>query len=89
MAAKKLVWLSEYCYSRYEHDGFAKLVMSKQNLYLTMEDTCFNVFNNENELVEKISIPQNEKGLDTCDRIQLGLLILKKYNPQNKIEFVE
>lgn len=80
------LWLSEYCFSRYEHDGFAKLVMSKQNLYLTMENACFKVFNNDNVIVEEIPIPQNESGFDTTDRIQLGLNILKKYNPSHSDE---
>ena len=73
--------LGEYSYSMYNNEERDKLFVIKEDkeVYLSMENDCYKVFDkSNNELIETIEIPQNEEGLDTSDRVNIGCDIIKR-----------
>lgn len=75
------LWLGEYSYSMYNNEERDKLFVIKEDkeVYLSMENDCYKVFDkSNNELIETIEIPQNEEGLDTSDRVNIGCDIIKR-----------
>ncbi len=73
--------IGNYSYSMYNNDDkLDKLRLSKQKLYLTLENNEYKVFNAEtNEVIEVRRIRQNDKGIDVEDRVEVGLQLLNKY----------
>lgn len=82
LAGHENLELGNYAYSKYENEGAEKLFMPSVKKYLTVEADCYKVFDysdDENEvLVETIAIPQQD-GIDTTDRIEIGLNIINRY----------
>ena len=71
--------LENYSYTRY-NQGVDKLRLNNQKMYLTLVDNVFSVFNEEEEQpIETRVIAQNENGIDTEDRVEVGLSLLDKY----------
>ena len=75
--------LGNYAYSEYRDNGGAKLFIPSKNLYLTMQEQSYKVYDSTDtdtpKLIEELLIPQ-EENIDTVDRIALGLGLVKKYN---------
>ncbi|MBR1932981.1 MAG: DUF262 domain-containing protein [Prevotella sp.] len=69
--------LDNYSYTRY-NEGVDKLRLGKQGKYLTLTDNVYNIYDEEGSLLESRAISQNENGIDTEDRVKVGLQILKK-----------
>ena len=71
--------LENYSYTRYNQD-VDKLRMNSQKMYLTLIDNVYRVYKDEEEQpIETRVIMQNDNGIDTEDRVEVGLSILDKY----------
>ena len=71
--------LENYSYTRY-NQGVDKLRLNNQKMYLTLVDNVYSVFNDEEKQpIETRVIAQNENGIDTEDRVEVGLSLLDKY----------
>jgi len=70
--------LDNYSYTRY-NEGVDKLRLGKQGKYLTLTDNVYNIYDEDGSLIESRAISQNENGIDTEDRVKIGLQILKKH----------
>ena len=71
--------LGNYSFSEYNNGGKDKLHLTNQKLLLALDDNVYTIYDENNEEVETRSIIQNEKGLDTEDRVQVGLQLLNKH----------
>lgn len=82
IASNKTSGLQEpnnYSFSEYTNGRKDKLFMKKQDLYLTLDDDIYSICRNNGEMIESRRIAQNENGIDTEDRILVGLQLLNKY----------
>lgn len=71
--------LENYSYTRYNQD-VDKLRLNSQKMYLTLVDNTYSIFTDEeNQLIESRAIVQNGNGIDTEDRVEVGLSLLDKY----------
>ncbi len=70
---------SNYSFTEYNNGRKDKLIMSKQNLSMTLDDNVYTIINENGEEIEKRYISQNEQGIDTEDRVMAGLELLNKY----------
>ena len=74
--------LEKYSYSKYHNEGTDKLYIPDKGLYLTVEKDCYKVLRQttgeKDERVDTIEIPHNADSIDTADRIEIGLSVLKK-----------
>ena len=77
--ADKGLELGDYSYSQYNSGGLDKLRMTKQKLYLTLADNEYKIWNNDGKEMDACLIRQNETGIDVEDRVEVGLLLIKKY----------
>lgn len=77
--ADKGLELGDYSYSQYNSGGLDKLRMTKQKLYLTLADNEYKIWNNDGKEMDACLIKQNETGIDVEDRVEVGLLLIKKY----------
>ena len=68
--------LGNYSYSMYNNEGLDKLYLNDRQMYLTLNENVYTMWNANGEIIETCAIPQNEKGIDTDDRIQIGLRML-------------
>ena len=77
--AKKGLELGNYSYSMYNNEGADKLYLRNQKLYLTLLDNTYTMYRDNGEIIDSQIIPQNENGIDTEDRILIGLRMLNNY----------
>ena len=75
--------LDNYSYSRYNetidgHKGKDKLRLSNGN-YLTLADNVYNIYDENNELLDSHQIVQNDAGIDIEERVEIGLQMIKKW----------
>ena len=77
--ADKGLELGDYSYSQYNSGGLDKLRMTRQKLYLTLADNEYKIWNNDGKEMDACLIKQNETGIDVEDRVEVGLLLIKKY----------
>jgi hypothetical protein len=71
--------LENYSYTRY-NQGVDKLRLNSQKMYLTLVDNVYRVYNDEeDQLIDSRIIVQNDNGIDTEDRVEVGLSLLDKY----------
>ena len=70
---------NNYSFTEYNNGRKDKLGMDKQNLYLTLDEDSYTVYNESGEAIETRPIKQDEKGIDTEDRVLVGLDLLNKY----------
>ena len=71
--------LENYSYTRY-NQGVDKLRLNSQKMYLTLVDNVYRVYNDEeDQLIDSCIILQNDNGIDTEDRVEVGLSLLDKY----------
>ncbi len=83
--------LNNYSYSTYNdkedgNKGLDKLCISKHilkttegPLYLSLADNVYTIWDGNGDIVETYPINQNEDGIDTEDRVKVGLELLGKY----------
>ena len=69
--------LENYSYSRY-NEGGDKLKMDNGR-YLTLADNVYNIYDENNELLDSHQIVQNEAGIDIEERVEIGLQMIKKW----------
>lgn len=70
---------NNYSFTEYNNGRKDKLLMDKQNLYLTLDEDTYTVYNEGGEEIDTRPIKQDEKGIDTEDRVLVGLGLLNKY----------
>ena len=75
--------LDNYSYTRYNETidgqkGIDKLRMSNGN-YLTLADNVYNIYDENNVLLDSHRIVQNDAGIDIEERVEIGLQMIKKY----------
>ena len=75
--------LDNYSYTRYNEtiDGqkrVDKLRMSNGN-YLTLADNVYNIYDENNVLLDSHQIVQNDAGIDIEERVEIGLQLIRKY----------
>ena len=70
---------NNYSFTEYNTGRKDKLLMDKQNLYLTLDEDTYTVYNESGEEIENRPIIQDENGIDTEDRVLVGLGLLNKY----------
>lgn len=70
---------SNYSFSEYNNGRKDRLVMTKQHLYLTLDDDVYSVCTDNDEVIETRCIIQNQQGIDLEDRVLVGLQLLNKY----------
>ena len=75
--------LDNYSYTRYNETidgqkGIDKLRMSNGN-YLTLADNVYNIYDENNELLDSHQIVQNDAGIDIEERVEIGLQMIKKW----------
>lgn len=74
--------LGNYSYTEYNSKGEDRLYLRNQGLFLTLKDNTYKLFREVDDATEELEsyhIRQNEQGIDTEDRIIVGLQLLKKY----------
>ena len=74
--------LGNYSYTEYNSKGEDRLYLRNQGLFLTLKDNIYKLFREVDDTTEELEsyhIRQNEQGIDTEDRIIIGLQLLKKY----------
>lgn len=69
--------LENYSYSRY-NEGGDKLKMENGRC-LTLADNVFNIYDENNELLDSHQIVQNDAGIDIEERVEIGLQMIKKW----------
>ena len=70
---------NKYSFTEYNNGRKDKLLLSNQNLYLTLDDDIYSICGENDEVIESRIISQNENGIDKEDRILVGLQLLNKY----------
>jgi hypothetical protein len=75
--------LDNYSYTRYNETidgqkGADKLRMSNGN-YMTLADNVYNIYDENNELLDSHQIVQNDAGIDIEERVEIGLQMIKKW----------
>lgn len=83
--------LGNYSYYNYNTLGADRLYMLAKSLYLTVEPDCYKVFDysdaENHVLVETVSIPQIN-GVDTVDRVQIGIKTVNRYLENKPLKIV-
>lgn len=70
---------NNYSFTEYNNGRKDKLVMDRQSLYLTLDDNIYSVCKEDGESIETRPVGQDEDGMDTEDRVLVGLGLLNKY----------